>query len=100
MAEFHDGYELLILSIFERAVLDIVAAPWASPDPEMNYREGSPMNYSADAKRFIDKDNRLFKILCSLISMEPNYAEKALLKRVDYILSNSHMFKGKIHALR
>lgn len=101
MTGYHDGYRLFVYSIFERALLDVVAAPHASTDPEMKYKKQSHLYDSADAKRFISIKNDVFNLYCSLIDLDPSFAEKALLHRIDEMVENPELrkslFKGIFH---
>ena len=76
------GEKQFIISIFKQAIVDILNCPHASPDPEMKYAISSPYYFSADAKRFLSKDNFQFKYLCGLLDLEPEYAEKKFLSYI------------------
>jgi hypothetical protein len=72
------GDHKLIMAIFRQAVVDILHAPCADPSLENAYRKESKRDRSADAKRFIDKNNPMFIHYCNLLDLLPEYAEKKI----------------------
>jgi hypothetical protein len=63
------GCRALVAGIISQAYVDAI-----SP-----YREAN----ASGARRFIDKDNRLFKYYCGLLGLEPEYVAKNLKKRIQ-----------------
>lgn len=73
---------LLIISIIKQAIVDIMNCPSANPDPCMKYKKSSARYDSADAKRFIHKDNTQFQYYCHLLGWNPEYVEEQCYKYI------------------
>ena len=66
----------LIKAIFYQAIFDVCAAPTASPDPTVFYRDGSKKKDSQDAKQFLSQHNEWFCYYAVLLGREPDYLER------------------------
>jgi|HubBroStandDraft_3_1064219.scaffolds.fasta_scaffold105542_3 hypothetical protein len=85
---------LIVMAILKQAFVDILNAPHADPSNEIYYRKDSKMKDSAEAKRFINKDNQQFIFYCELLDMNPEWAANKFLKMIDYYVENPHISRN------
>ena len=64
-----EGERILILSIFEQALQDAT--------------DGAEWGNQEDARRFLDKENALFKHYCHLIDLLPDFAYEQLWNKIN-----------------
>lgn len=84
----------LIVSIFEQAILDALVIPKRK---SLTYKHD--VNNKINALYFLSKDNRAFQIYCDIMDLDPSYAEKLLLNRVQRRDLCARKFRREIRAI-
>lgn len=89
-----------LIAIIIRAVNDILLRPDADENICTHYKLQSNDYRSADAKRFLKRNNTQFQYICDLLDYEYDYMEKSILKFIKRIIDDPTWYRNLKNAMQ